>query len=493
MTVEEKNLSSQFAEEDQKKLKSLKIAYPASQFGGGIEKAYFGTYASYLYTNVYMMSAAFSGILTLIQTIIGWIGGPLFGTILDRISFKNAKYYPWLIIGPILYYAGWIAIYCLPALGVGGAGAGIVALIIASFNACVSPLATIPSSAVYPLLSTDPKDRQYFARMQKIARDGGKTLFGYIFPALLIAFTAAFGGEGTGEPMSYALCALIAGVPAILFFIYYALTLKGSYVERKAVAANRTATGQKKKNIPLSLVLKTVFTNRALLSMFLFMGIHKSYYFLYVTSATYMFRYVWGDFSKMGIFMTVFNLTAIIGVMFGPLWKKIFKETKRCFVSCMLVHVILLAILAVFFKSLSAVSFTIIFGASSFFMGMLENYIMPMFAAASDYGAWKSGNRLDGITMSIYSLTIKTGTLVATTIRTAILVSANLDAVTAGGAVTAEFTSKLSLLFSWIPLGLGIVALLVLMFLFNLNDDRIKKINDDLSAGLTAATSSNKF
>ncbi len=59
--------------------------------------------------------------------------------------------------------------------------------------------------------------------------------------------------------------------------------------------------------------------------------------------------------------------------------------------------------------------------------------------------------------------------------------------------MTADFISKLSFLYSWIPLGLGIAALLVLMFLFNLDDSRIKMINDDLKAGITAATSKNRL
>ena len=492
---DEKNISN-YAQEDAKKLKQLKVAYPVQQLGGGIEKAYISTYVSYLYTNIYVMPVAFSGLITIIQNIVGWIGGPLFGTIIDKVQFKKGKYYPWMIIGPVLYYAGWLLIYCLPAFGIRGSQAAFLALIIAIFNACISPLVTVPQNAVYPNLSTDAGDRQYFARMQKICRDGGKTIFSYIFPVMLPAIALAFSNgaaEATagGEAISYALCAVIACIAPILGYGYYAVCLKGSYVERNAMEKSRGGT--KKKGLSLAVMFKTVFTNRALLSMYLFMSLHKTYYFIYVTSAAYMFKYVWGDFSKMGIFMTMFNLTAIIGVMVGPFWKKVFKETKRCFVSCMAVHVILLAVLAITFKTLPLMAFMIIFALSSCFMGMLENYILPMFAAASDYGAWKSGERMDGLTMSIYSLTIKTGTLVATSIRTAVLVAANLDAITAGGEVTADFISKLSFLYSWVPLGLGVAALLVLMFLFNLDDSRIKMINDDLKAGITAATSQNRL
>ncbi len=492
-TTDEKN-TTEFLEEDRRKLKQFKIAYPIQQLGGGIEKAYLSTYLSYLYTNIYVMPAAFSGIITIIQNIVGWIGGPLFGTIIDKVSFKNAKYYPWMIIGPLVYYLDWLLIYCLPMFGITGNTGAVLALILSIINACASPLVAVPTNAVYPNLSSAPADRQYFARMQKIMRDGGKTIFGYIFPVLLpfIALAASNGAQEAtmhGEAVSYGLCAVIACIFPILAYIFYALCLKGSYVERNAM---KKAAGQK-KSLPLLVMFKNIFTNRPLLSMFLFMGLHKSYYFIYTGCAVYMFKYVYNDFTKMSIFMTVFNLTAIIGVMFGPLWKKIFKETKRCFVSCMLVHVVLLAVIAVTFSHVSLTVFMVLFALSSIFMGMLENYILPMFAAASDYGAWKTGQRMDGLTMSVYSLTIKTGTLVSTTLRTAVLVAANLDAITAGGPVTEQFVSYLSAFWTYAPLALSILSLLSLVFLFNLNDTRIKNINDDLKAGILAANSQHRI
>lgn len=487
MTAEEKNVSIEPDEKDKKQLKALKIGYPIMQLGGGVEKAYFSTYQSYFLTNIYMMSTALSGILTIISNLVGWIGAPLFGIIIDKVSFKKAKFYPWLIIGPIICYVSWMLLYSLPTMGVMGEGTGIIALVLLIVYNIGTPLVTIPASASFPLLSSEPKDRQYFAIAQKVGRDGGKTIMGYVFPALLLALTAA-----SSEINAYMICGLIAGICPIIAYTYYALTMKDSYVERKGLASNKTAAGAKKK-VSMLLMFKTVFTNRPLLSMFLFMAIHKGYYFIYVTSATYIFKYVFGDFKLMSIFMTMFNLTAIIGAMLGPIWTKIFKESKRCFVSAMAVHVVIMLVIALTFKNLSALTFIVLFGCSSLFMGLLENWILPMFAASSDYAAWKSGTRFDGITMSIYSLTIKSGTLIATTIRTAILVAAGLDAVKKTNVATDLFIAKAGQLYTWYPLVMGVVALLVLLFAFNLNDERIARINEDLKAGKTAKDSEYKL
>lgn len=472
---------------DKKRLNLLKILWPASELGGGFNKAYFSTYASYLYTDVYMLGTVFSGILTMIQTAIRWLGGPVFGTFLDRFSFKKSKYYPWIIGGSIFVYTAWILLFALPVLGISGPHMRPVAMALSVLIALVSPIATTPISAVYPQLSKMPKDRQFFAMFQKIGRDGGKTVFGYLCPAMLVFFTARM-----GESNAYAITGLIIGLITIAFYVALGLGLRGSYVERNAVERSRSADGSRKKNVPLSKMFATIFTNKALLSMFLFMAIHKSYYFIYITGAAYLFKYYFNDFAMMGTFMVVFNLTAIIGVSFGPLWRRIFKETKRCFVLCMATHVAMMLIIAVTFKSLSSVFFLCLIAVSSFFMGLLENYIMPMFAASSDYGAWKSGSRLDGITMSIYALTITTGTLVATAIRTGVLARIGLDAVVAGAAVSEAFLNGLAVLFGWIPFVMGCVSLLFVV-IFPLNDIRIAQMNADIADGKTAATSAYKF
>ncbi|MFZ7130847.1 MAG: MFS transporter [Eubacteriales bacterium] len=479
--------------EDHKRLKRLKVLWPTAELTGGFNKAYFATYAQYLYTDVYRFSVSFTGVLSLVQTITGWIGGPIFGAFLDRFNFKKAKFWPWLISGVLVVYTAWMLLFSLPVFGLSGGGLATFAFFLAVLIAVSQPIATIPVTACYPRISTNPKDRQFLAMGQKIGRDGGKTLFGYLVPVMLVYFAAQ-----SNESNSYAFVAIIIGLLTILGYGSLAIFgLRGSYVERNAIAESFEASGIKKKKLPLPLLIKAIFTNRALLGMYLFMAIHKTYYFIWVTCAAYILKYVFGDFSQMSLFMTMFNFTAIIGVMFGPGWSKIFKETKKSFVSCMIVHTAILVITAVFFKNLSIGVYLVFFGAGSFFAGMLENYIMPMFAASADYGAWKTGSRIDGMTMSIYSLTITSGTLFATIIRTAVLNAMNYDAAVAivdsGGAVPTEVFNGLSTLFTVFPAGLAIVSLLCLIFIMPLTDDKLAKINGDLKVGKTMETSQYKF
>ena len=59
--------------------------------------------------------------------------------------------------------------------------------------------------------------------------------------------------------------------------------------------------------------------------------------------------------------------------------------------------------------------------------------------------------------------------------------------------MTEQFVSYMSAFWTWIPVGLAVLSLLCLMFLFNLNDTRIQNINSDLKAGVVAADSQYRF
>ncbi|MPW26151.1 MFS transporter [Alkalibaculum sp. M08DMB] len=476
--VNESSKLTQQEVEDKKKLKLLKILWPGSELGGGFQKAFFGTYVTYLLTDVYVLSVVLAGMLQSIQTIVSWVFGPMFGTFLDRFSFKKSKFWPWILIGSTVCYGAYIILFSIPALGVDPKNLAYLAFFMMVVIAISQPIQTVSKSAIYPKISSDPKDRTFLATTQKIGRDGGKVIFGYMVPVMLIYFTATFKGV---ETSAYAITGLIIGVISLAFFFALAYGLRGSYVEREAMEEEITQEGKKKK-IPMTVVLKTVFTNKALLTMFSFMAIHKTYYFFHLNTAAYFFQYYFKDFGKLALFMAAFNLSAVVGVMFGGLWIKAFKDSKRGFVASGICHIIFLGIITFTMKSLSANAFIILICGSSFFAGLLEAFIMPLFAGAADWGAWKYGKRQDGITMSIYSITITTGVLVSTVIRTFLMDRAGYDAAAyaAGEAPSAVVLNTLASMQSTLPFILSIICIAIVAFFYPLNDSKLAEIRDEM-------------
>lgn len=461
---------------DLKKFKQLKIIWPAAQ--QGFDNAFFGVYTSFLMTDVYQMTVILAGALQLVRSVLGWIAGPIFGAVIDRFSFKTAKYWPWLIIGTTALYSSQILLFSMPLLGVQTENMAMFAFILAVIGAIATPIESTPIGAVYPLISAEPQVRSYLATVQKLWRDGGKVIFGYLVPILLIYFTARFGGV---QSNAYAVIAIGIGIFTMAFNYLLAYVLRNSYCERNAIE-QCAARGPSNKKAIFSDVFKAIFKNRALLSMFGFLAIHKAYYFLYLMSGIYLFRYNYNNFEQFGIFTTVYNLMAIIGVLFGKPWLKTFKDTKRSLVAAGVAHIFFMAIIAFTMKSLSSTGFIILVGCSSFFSGLFEAYIMPMFAGASDWGAYTTGQRQDGLIMSIYGMSVTVGISLSTIIRTYLMESAgyNAAAYVNGIAPPQIVLDNFNIMLSIVPLVLGIVCILIVQFFYPLNDKKLAEIRSEL-------------
>ena len=489
MSVIEENvdLTAQAAE-DAKRLKRFKILYPLYQLLAAMSKA-FSTYVNYFYTNVFMFSVNFTAILNMSSSLISWIGTPVFAAFVDGYRFKNAKFWPWIIVGALILNGGMILIIALPAITGKTTELMFLVFIIRMITTIATPMSTTPMSGAFPKMSKDPNDRAYFAMTQKLGRDGGKTVFGYIVPAMLIALS----GGGQDPTMGgYAITALICyGMTILGFWLYAILGLKGSYVEREAM---KETDAKKKAKIPLSTTIKTIIGNRNILGLFLWFGIHKAYYFIYTGYASYVFRYVFQNFALQGTFMTIFNLTAIVGVAFGGVWNKIWKDSKRACTMAYVAHIIFLVLMYLMFKPEGVTTFMILFGCSSFFMGMLETWVLPGYANAADYGAWKTGARMDTLTMACYNLSLTACHFVTTLVATFFLNSFDytnwLKAYNEGTAqITPAVVGGLRNLYTLAPLGMAIIALLCYVFLFNMTDANLAKIHADLEAGKTAKDS----
>ncbi|NLZ92588.1 MAG: hypothetical protein GX922_01020, partial [Firmicutes bacterium] len=122
---------------------------------------------------------------------------------------------------------------------------------------------------------------------------------------------------------------------------------------------------------------------------------------------------------------------------------------------------------------------------ASFFAGTIEAYLMPMFAAAADWHAWKTGERSDGITMAVYGLTVRCATTISTIIRTALLAAAGYDAAAyAQGAAPSEAVLALLRNFQALyPALMGIVAFGVIQVFFPITDKKLAKIHEEIKAG----------
>ena len=110
-----------------------------------------------------------------------------------------------------------------------------------------------------------------------------------------------------------------------------------------------------------------------------------------------------------------------------PTILKIFKDTKRSYVFTMFVQAGLYAVSLLIVSPENTVGTIAILSAASFFNGISDGFILPLFGQATDYNVWKTGNKDYGLAMSTYSISIRAGNVASITIRTSLLAAAGFN------------------------------------------------------------------
>ena len=450
---------------DAKRYKRIKFFTPIRGVLNGAAAVFDGYYLTYFLTDVYKFPIAFTGVLSAVSVIMTWLLAPVFAAFTDRFKFKNAKFWPWMITGSSILNLCYIIVMALPAFNIANtsmlAPAAFGLIIVARLAEQIS---RVPALGMSPLITKLPTERRFLAQAAKIGHEAGKAVWGYIIPLFLGVMTALAGNVN--------LAFAIAG--AFLFFLGWSesainslFCIKGSYIEREAMKQTEIET---KEKTTLSQMMKVLFTNRPVLGMFLFFTLHKTCFFIYTIYGISVYDHIFGRPESVGPFFTIFSGSAVAGVFCGKLWARVFKDSKRSCMSSMMVHVAFTLIIALTFNKVAIPVFLILFAISSFFMGMMESWVSPLFTACAEYGRWKTGVTMNALVMTTQGLSLSTAWLVPPIIATALL-------------KPESYNQGLTYFFTWIPLILAVAALLSLMFIYNLNDAKIKKIQEDIEAG----------
>lgn len=464
-------------QEDVKRESRDKLIYPMQQVATGIMQAFFSTYLTNLMTAVYVFPVTIAGVVESLSQAIGWVVSPLSGAMIDRFSFRKAKYWPWIIIGGIGGALCYIIVFSLPVFSADPTKLVIpVAIVILLQRILAGPSAAV-GNTLYARLARDGKLRAYLAMWGKVGRDGMKVVVGFIFPLMLAGFTAS----GMLEVNAWALIAVILASVSILFQLVTVVFTKKSNVEKEALAGKG---GPKKKSASLLKTITAIFTNRALLSAFLCQSMSKIFFFYHVMGGMYLWRYYMDNLPMMAFYMTILSLAAIVGAMLVPVVYRIFKDTKRCAAMTYIAQVAIYAVAYFVVSPTNVWGTIIIISAASFFNGMSDSFLQPLFAHGADYSALKSGNKDYGLNMAVFALSITTGSLLSTITRTAALAGGGFDsaALAAGAAVPEGVKAAIHNLNTIYPLIFCVAIALILIFIYPLNDKKVEEIQKEIAA-----------
>jgi len=426
--AENANAQAASSQEDIKQSQRDKWIYPLNQLGSGTLQAFFPTFLPALLNTVFFFTVTVAGIVEAVGQISDWIAAPIAGAIIDRVKFRKSRFWPWFIIGGVGAALCWLIIYSVPSLTDSPAAFMIPVAAVIMLRPALQQLSGATGNMMYARIAQDGKQRSMQAMWGKVAREAVRAVVGFVFPVLVIFFMT----RGMAEHSAWAVIALILGVFSIMVQFGAAMLTKRSKPEQDALKG----IGVTPKGRSLGKTLAAIFTNRALLSIWLANSLLKVFFFYHIIGGFLIWRYFFGNWAMMAVYMTTLSLTSTAGALITPFAYRILKDAKRGAIMSLIGQIVIYAIAFFVMSPENMMPTLILLAAAMLFNGLSDAFMQPLFAHGADYSTLKSGNKDYGLNMSAFALSITSGILGSTISRTAFLARGGYDGATINAAAT---------------------------------------------------------
>ena len=442
------------------------FAFAVGDAGCNLVWTTIGSYLTLYYTDSVGLAAATVGTLMLLSRLLDGVSDLVMGSIIDRTKTRWGKARPWILWSAIPMGVGLILMFSVPE-SLSGTGKLVYAYVTYILMAAVVYTAcNLAYNTLLSLEAPDPKDRVTMSSIR---------FFLTMCTVLFInyncnKFVSGFGWTGM---------ATIFGVIAIvILFITFIGTKERTNIEenvasqKSSAASNAASTKQK---MPVSESFKYLFKNRyfALLTIIFVLN----YTILGVNNGLriYFARDVLGNAGLMGTLTLCFILPKLLGNLVFPYINKLLGKWN----SMMLGYVLeLVGVLIIAFTEASCTTAAI--GLVLLGIGGIPHNagLFAMVADVIDYGEWKTGVRLDGLTNSATSFGMKVGAGLGSAI-----VGWGLAWAAYEGSLKVQTQSTIEGI-KMVPAALIVVGLIALFFC------NLDKIYSQIEAGLKSVRAS---
>ncbi|MGM9859035.1 MAG: MFS transporter [Bacilli bacterium] len=369
------------------------LGYLFGPAGAILLNAVLATYLNVFYTDVLKLTTVWGGLFLalfpIISKIIDALTNVLMGYIIDRTKTKQGKARPWLLLSaPLLTIFG-ILLFIVPS----GNQTLQVIWVMISYNLFYSFAYTIYNMShglMVPLSTRNTTQRgelSVFNQITTIMISG--IVVALIFPMVIMPII------GVDKSSWIVLMSVLSGIALPLTLIEYYFTK-----ERISEETNNEET----KKVPFRLQLKAVFTDKFIVLLLIYFLVYTVGGTLKNIALVYYCNYVLGTYND-GITQTLVSVLGGIPMGIGiflvwPLAKKFGKKNVTlvgfiiyaigsliCFIAPSNLIVVLVG---QFIKNIGGLPCAYVF--------------MALFADALDNAEWRTGFRVDGCAMSIYSI-----------------------------------------------------------------------------------------
>ncbi|MFG6653439.1 glycoside-pentoside-hexuronide (GPH):cation symporter [Scandinavium sp. M-37] len=375
-----------------------KIGFGMGDAACGIVYSSVTMFLTYFYTDIYGLSAAAVGVMFLVTRILDAITDPLTGLVADRVRTRWGHFRPWLIWFAIPYAVLAVLTFTTPDFG--ASGKLLYAYITYTLLMLCYTFINIPYCALGGVITADEKDRL----SAQSYRFTISSLAGLVVSVATLFLVDWLGKEN--KQFGFQATMAIMGTLAVimLFFCFFTTSER----VRPTSESNNSMMGDLR-----ILLANDQWRIVAIITFFSSMaGVMRSAATLYY--ATYLM--LGGVESAAGTAMkSAFVSTSVIGTIIGSIAAGYLAQRYRAVSLFKNINLLLVIIGVVMFfvpPTWLAVVFPLYF-LVGFFHQMYQPFKWNMMANAADYGEWKFGRRITGLSFSGNLFALKMGMAVA--------------------------------------------------------------------------------
>lgn len=353
------------------------------------------TYLNVFYTDVLKVAGIWGGtfllVFPIVSKIIDAVTNILMGQMIDRTKSRQGKVRPWLLLsGPFLFLSV-VLLFTVPSAST----TVQVIWIILSYNLYYSIAYTIyymSHTMLVPLSTRNVKQRDGVALLSNMAL--------CIIPGMVVAlmFPAIFlpriGVNQSAWLRTMVVFSIIA-MPCLMLEYFFT---------KERITEEAATLSTEQKTYTIGEQLKACLSSKYWIIMMVFFVVNQLCLNIQNTSLVYYCNWVLGTYND-GITQTLVSAIGNAPLGFGIIimWPLVKKFGKR---NVLLVGLVITAIAGfVFMINPTNMAFVLIILAIRAFGALPLSYIMmAMFADALDHVEWKAGFRVDGFSMSIYTI-----------------------------------------------------------------------------------------
>ena len=433
-----------------------KIGYGMGDAGCNIIFGAIMLFVNYFYTDIFGLAPALVGVMLLSIRVIDAVTDPIMGAIADRTQSRWGRFRPWILwmAAPFAFFS-----YLMFTTPDWAYSSKVIYAFVTYFLLSLTYTAiNIPYCSLGSVITNDPKER-VACQSYRFVMVGIATL---ILSLSLLPMVDWFGGGDKAK--GYQMAMGVLAVLGMCMFLFCFSTVRERV--RPAVQTNDA----------LKADLKDVWKNDQWVRILLLTLCNVCPGFIRMAATMYYVTWVMGQSTS---FATLFISLGVVGMMGGSMLAKVLTD-RICKLKVFFWTNIALAIFSCGFYFLDPHATTLIV-VMYFLLNILHQIPSPLhwslMADVDDYGEWKTGKRITGISFSGNLFFLKLGLAIAGAMVGFLLSWYGYDA--GAKQQSADSINGIVMLFTVIP-GVGYLVTAGVVRLLKVDRELMQRIQLDL-------------